>query len=590
MLDPKGWTARVGSKITTEVALEAGTAELRESVDEPRWGLRFILFFLFVFALFVLRRPDSLLNPQFWAEDGTLLFQDQLLQNGLAPVLHGYRGYLIVNTRLMTAFAALFPILYAPLVFNVIAIAIAALGCSLFVLPWYRHLVRSDALRAVTCVAAAGALSTQSLVDNLSNSQWYMALAALILLVRADVFRKQPAISLIGLLAGFSLLAALTNPVMIVAVPICIWNLARRCNASISIAVLAGVIAQITYSFLAPAAGGVHILIPWTVLQIDHLVASAVTAVVYKVVLVSLAGSRAVYLISEKKEVGAFLCILIGTVAWLAWLFVSLDRRKRLQAGAALLVGISSILLPLVARSNLSNTFDSVTQIPDRGEQYFFIAGCVLLFLMALSIERALSSFSGSIQALALVMVIASGLVTNFKVPPFVDLHWRQSAAEIVEWRAAREHHLFQWGVTVPLNPDSWGIHLPSSREFTLTGFPDNIAAGASVDTAPLLIQGVTTNSATDYTYIELPPVLETNTLYRVRAVVRTSGRATVSLLVHGKTAGGARSESEPRTITNDFNTFETRIKTDESARLCIHVKHYSGAAARFQSITVTRL
>src|ERR1035441_588482 len=58
---------------------EAEDRACSSDVQAPFCWSRFVALFLFVCALFVLRRPDALLHPQFWAEDGTLLFQSQLI-------------------------------------------------------------------------------------------------------------------------------------------------------------------------------------------------------------------------------------------------------------------------------------------------------------------------------------------------------------------------------------------------------------------------------------------------------------------------------------------------------------------------------
>ncbi len=563
--------------------------QTEQGVSRLGWGIRFSVLLLFIAILFMLRRPDSILHPQFWAEDGTLLFHDELLRGGLTPVFEGYKGYLIVNTRLVAALTAIFPVTYAPLVYNLTAIALASLACSLFALPWYRYSIASDALRALTGIAAAGALYTQSLVDNLCNSQWYIAIAALLLLGRAKESEKRDSLFLITLLSAFSLLAALTNPVMIVTVPICLWNLARRRNPSISAAVLAGVLTQLTYSFLRGPGGSVQV--PHTAAQVGHLIEAAVRASIYKVVLVSLTGPTAVDFLSKRVGLSAFLFAIAATLIWLAWLLIRLDWHKRLQACTALMVGIGSILLPLVGRKDLLNAFASIRNIPYREEQYFFVAGCMLLFLLALSVEQALRSRSGHVQACAFLAVTAGGFAENFSVPPFVDDHWSENAPKIAAWHVAETHHLFHWGVAVPLNPDPWRIQLPSSGELTVTGFPGHIAATEIGEGGTRsAVQDVISNSSINDTYVELPPVLSVNTLYRVRAAIQSSGSATISLLVHGKSSGGSMAETEPHTISNDFRVFETQIRTDDSARLCIQIKHYSGANAEFQSITVTQV
>jgi len=570
--------------------LTEGRSPVKAQPDAAFSWTRFAALFLFLCVLFVLRKPDTLLNPQFWAEDGRLLFHDQLVEGGLAPVVHAYRGYLIVNTRLVAAFAALFPVVYAPLIYNLAAILIAALGCSLFALPWYRHLVHADSLRVVLCVAVAGALSTESLAGNLTNSQWYLALAALVLLVRETSPSEPLPIWQTILCALTGLLAALTNPVLVVTAPICLWRLVRKRNRAVAAAILAGVIVQVVRFSLEPA--GTTPPVPRGVAQIDHLAAAAVIATVYRVVLSSIAGSKVAEFFSVAGAVGAFLCTLIAAVAWLVWLCLSLDRGKRLQAGVAVYIATASVLLALGARGGLSDGFATVTHIIERGEQYFFIAGCLLLFLVAVSIEYALRSRREHVQAVVLLVAVAGGFAGNFAVPSFLDLHWRQGAARIDAWRIARAKNALVGDVTVLQNPEDWAIRLPATYpELTITGFPDRVLATPGGDAAAAFrIQGAAIGRSADSTYVDLPTILAIHAIYRVRAVVETRGGATVSLWVHGMLAGNSRVETAPLNITGPNSVLETQVMTDDTQRLCIHIRRHAGDPATFQSIAITRL
>jgi hypothetical protein len=551
---------------------------------------RFVALFLFLCALFILRKPDSLLNPQFWAEDGNLLFYDSIVEGGLAPVLHGYRGYLIVNSRLVAAFAVLFPAVYAPLIYNLAAIAISALACSLFALPWYRHLVHSDIIRAVTCVAAAGALSTGSLVGNLSNSQWYLALAAVVLLMRTSALPERIPLWQTSLCALVSLLAALTNPVLVVITPICLWYLVRRRNRAIAAAILVGVAVQVV-SF-ALGSGGGSPPVAHNLAQLGHLAASVVIAIVYKVILASIAGSKTAAYISQAGAVGMFLCVLIASVAWSIWLCFRLDRGRRLHVAIAVYIATASVLLPLATRNGLSEAFANVAHIPEHGEQYFFLAACMLLFLIAVSLEWALRSWPERVSAGLLLVVVAGGFAGNFALPPFVDLHWRQNAPQIDAWRTARAHHELVDGFTVLVNPEPWAIHFPSCfQELIITGFPDRvIATPSSNPAAAFAILDSAIRSSADGIYIDLPTPLERHVFYRVRALIRTPGSSIVSLLVHGQFAGGSRTETTPVAVAGATYLLEAQMMTDDTMRLCIHIRHHSGAPVAIQSITITRL
>lgn len=86
------------------------------------------LFFWYILTLALLacllyaKRPDALNNPQFWAEDGGLLFQDQQ-DFGVSAVFRPASGYLMVIQRLLAVSGSLWGPALAPLIFNLSALA-----------------------------------------------------------------------------------------------------------------------------------------------------------------------------------------------------------------------------------------------------------------------------------------------------------------------------------------------------------------------------------------------------------------------------------------------------------------------------------
>src|SRR5712692_9123288 len=105
-----------------------------QPVAEPvfRQALLLPVTSLSVFCLLILRRPDAILNPQFWAEDGVVFFHDQLDIGFVQALFNAYAGYLHVIPRSIAGFASVFPVAAHPLIYNVCALAIAALSLSLF--------------------------------------------------------------------------------------------------------------------------------------------------------------------------------------------------------------------------------------------------------------------------------------------------------------------------------------------------------------------------------------------------------------------------------------------------------------------------
>src|SRR5260370_35293416 len=109
--------------------------------------LQFWTLSALIFILLILRRPDCVTNPQFWAEDGNLFFRWQLLYGLKACLFLPYNGYLCVMQRLIAASASWFPVYYVPLVYAICSTAIDSVCCSLFRLPKFRNIIPSDRMR-----------------------------------------------------------------------------------------------------------------------------------------------------------------------------------------------------------------------------------------------------------------------------------------------------------------------------------------------------------------------------------------------------------------------------------------------------------
>jgi hypothetical protein len=76
------------------------------------------LSFLILFS----RRPDVITNPQFWAEDGRVWYADAYNHGLMYSLLTPEAGYFQTISRIVAVFAQVFPLAYAPLVFNLAAI------------------------------------------------------------------------------------------------------------------------------------------------------------------------------------------------------------------------------------------------------------------------------------------------------------------------------------------------------------------------------------------------------------------------------------------------------------------------------------
>jgi hypothetical protein len=170
-----------------------------------RWLVRYLGVTALLAGIIVVRRPDAVTNPQFWAEDGYIFSENLTLGFGHA-LLKLYNGYPNLVQRLIAMLGGWVPFAAAPRVYTTSAIALTAFALASFSLPAFRHLVRSDALRVVFGIAAVSAPFDREVLSNPTNLGWFIAIWLSLLSVMR--LARQPwEVVLLGLLGSAAVFA-----------------------------------------------------------------------------------------------------------------------------------------------------------------------------------------------------------------------------------------------------------------------------------------------------------------------------------------------------------------------------------------------
>src|SRR5262245_30502970 len=162
----------------------SGFTELRNKTGlQLRSGARIIfhagLFFVCLLILYS-RRPDAVLNAQFYAEDGARWYRDAY-EWGWRCLLIPETGYLQTLSRLIALFALLFPFASAPLVMNLFALSIQILPVNLFLsrrftgVPLFARLTGS--------LLYLGLPNSIEIHANTTNIQWHLGLVCVLILL-----------------------------------------------------------------------------------------------------------------------------------------------------------------------------------------------------------------------------------------------------------------------------------------------------------------------------------------------------------------------------------------------------------------------
>lgn len=390
---------------------------------EPRlngWTLATLAGLLF------LRRPDALVSPQLWAEDGSvfLLGQDA---HGLAAVLQPYMGYLHTLPRL-TAWAAdlVLDVAWWPAFYNAVAFAVwlgvlARLFSPRLNLP-HRPWLAAGVLLAV---------QTPEILLNLTNAQWAGALLLLQqTLIARPAGRGERAADL-ALVALFGL----TGPFIIPLLPLFAWRWWRdRHRDNLAVLALAVFCSAIQGACLHQA----QITFEHQHAPLDA--AAAAVALARRLVVWPLLGPTAA------RDLPAIVQVWFGAVA----LGLLIWRATRAES-------VRPHRVTLLAAGTLLMTAGFIRMRPDTwtgddlafSDRYFFHARVILFWLLALELDAA-GRAAALTSRLALLAAIFTHLpVYRFAAPP--DFRWAERCEPIRRGTAA----------DIPILPDGWTLHYP---------------------------------------------------------------------------------------------------------------------------------
>jgi hypothetical protein len=156
---------------------------MTELVQKIKTKYFYISFFLFAFLVLFLRRPETLLHPQFWGEDGAAWFANAYNLGSLKSLFLTQNGYFQTISRIAAIISLAFPIAKAPLIFNFIALMIQTLPALLIVSPRFAGLIPSFKTRLLMAMLYLFLPNTAEIHGNITNSQWFLALTAFMVVI-----------------------------------------------------------------------------------------------------------------------------------------------------------------------------------------------------------------------------------------------------------------------------------------------------------------------------------------------------------------------------------------------------------------------
>ena len=411
-----------------------------KSRSAPGSPIQLAVFFI-SFAILVSRRPDAILNAQFYAEDGARWFADAY-HFGWRCLLLPDSGYLQTASRLVGLLALAFPFAMAPLVMNVCALVMQVLPVNIFLSSTWRAI--PFYLRISCCLLYLALPNSFEVHANTTNMQWHLALIGLLILLgkyeESLVWR------------GFAL-SALTLAVLdgaagmllvVVAVPLLVKR--REMFLKEAVAVLAcGSLLQTAFLFFShsrrAAPNGAGLLRLVGILGGQVFLSSILGVRTF----IRLFFDQSRYLLLA--EVVA-LCLGIGIVAY-ACCRAPLELRLFLLYAAVALT--LALIHPVATYGGTAEQWQQM-QTPGVGNRYYFFPMLAFLSALIWSVTRPAATTGVRYIAFAVLLLLPVGIWRDWKYKPFEDLQFKERAAEF-------DRAVPGTTVVIPINPN-WQLVL----------------------------------------------------------------------------------------------------------------------------------
>ena len=198
--------------------------------------LQLSVSFLSFFILYS-RRPDAVINPQFWAEDGGW-YADAYNQTFFEALFKSQSGYFQTLSRLVAAVAQLFPLAYAPVVFNAAGFIIKILIVNLLVSRRFSKTVPNLGFCFLLGLFSLALPHSSEAHINLTNAQWHLAILSFLIIISSPGDKLSWKI----LDVVITTIAALTGPFCVFLLPVAVfiwWQ--RRERWTLVLAVILGI-------------------------------------------------------------------------------------------------------------------------------------------------------------------------------------------------------------------------------------------------------------------------------------------------------------------------------------------------------------
>jgi hypothetical protein len=413
------------------------TSAFRKIGERPglSWQVHSLLFLVCLVAI-VSRKPDALLNPEFYAEDGKVWYTDAYSAGWLHSLSLPFGGYLNTLQRLLAAITLLVPFHSVPLAMNLIGIVVQVLPVNVLLSnrcttwgPLYLRL-----LYALVYIALPNSPEVHIVI---TNSQFHLALVAFFVATATpppNVAWKVFDVTVFAIMA-------VTGPFCFVLLPIVLifWRRQRdRWHV-----VLAGILlvlgaVQTAEVFFALSAQRPPVDLGANFPLFVRLLGS-------RLFLAPLGGTLA-----TRMPFAMLVTITVAAIALLVYsaLKASLPLRLFLMFSAALLA--ASLARPLITNP-VAPAWILMLRYGGANRYWFFPTLAFLWSAIWCTTHR--TWIPARAIAICVLLISLRGVVRNWPINRFFDDHFQMYAAQ---FEAAQPGEI----VTIPIFPPGWYMQL----------------------------------------------------------------------------------------------------------------------------------
>lgn len=385
-----------------------------------------------IFILF-LRRPDILLTPQFWAEDGKYWFGEAYRHGPLRSLLFTYAGSPQLMMRIIGSTSLWLPFAFVPVLFTCIAILVQIIPLLLIHSRRYRPIFSSTQVRWAISIVYLFMPNSIEVHANLTNVGWHLTLVSFLILIGPATKQRiwkvfDISFLVVGILTGpFSLLLLLPATLVL-------RKFRGSQNIRNTVIVSCGAFIQIMVLVAKGASER-----QTTMSSIGASASVFVQILGKRIFGVSLLGNQIAL-----KHINKYLVILFFVTGALAMLytFKKAGFYLRLFVGFCWLVLIATLISPAMGGSWL-------VQLQAVNDRYWFLP--TLAFLISLVWLTNAKNVHIAFKYLAVLALASSVLIAvpaSFRYSPLPDKNFRSGAKEFNQLKSGEN-------ICIEVNPDN---------------------------------------------------------------------------------------------------------------------------------------